>query len=96
MIAGRTVGWLDKLNHKRRSSSATRHGGRTQAWPSIQAISHQGNMKVCKLIQHGADIDHLDYNRLGGRECFADPAERNQAFNVKTAITVQCQREDCS
>jgi hypothetical protein len=63
---------------------------------SQQAISHQGNMKVCKLIQHGAGIDHLDYNRLGGSESFADPAERNQAFNVKTAITVQCQREDCS
>ena len=46
------------------------------------------------MIQHhSAGIDHLDYNRLGGRVCFADPAEQNQIFNVKTAVREKIARD---
>ena len=52
-------------------------------------------MKICKLIQHSACFDDWDHNQLASRTCFADPAEMNQTLDIKIAVTVQCQKEDC-
>ena len=101
--ARRTAGWLDRSNNRRRLPFATCYGALIQAKPrdSVSWARRQYRTKAIWRFAnwHGTmpkSTAWTEVERFVNAIFCVHLAERDQPLNMKHAITIQCNREDCS